>query len=266
MAVSWRLAQRGSTEMARAMIGIIGGAGVAASAALVTRITDIVTDDGARFDQDHPELVLFQATQAPSRSLFIEGRGPSFVPAYLNAAQRLRAFGAEIIVMCCNTAHVAIDELRLRSGLHFVSLIDETVLAVRRDFPKARRVGILSSDGTRQAMLYDNAVSQMAAGVSLIYPSAEMQSLVTQGIIGVKRGMHRRQDENPAPRECFDAAARQLADDGAEVVVLACTEIPLAFGSGCFDRTPVIDTIDVLARASLSACGFDLKGRLDVAH
>ena len=54
------------------MIGIIGGAGVAATNKLLELIENKLTKEGAFRDCHHPEMIIWQATQAPSRSLFLE--------------------------------------------------------------------------------------------------------------------------------------------------------------------------------------------------
>ena len=49
-------------------------------------------------------------------------------------------------------------------------------------------------------------------------------------------------------RPCFEAAARALAGRGAEVILLACTELPLAAeGADC--PVPLLDASRALARA-----------------
>jgi aspartate racemase len=236
----------------RGTIGILGGAGVAASAALVQRIVDIVTDRGARFDQDHPEVILLQATQAPSRSLWLEGRGPSFVPAYVDAAIRLREAGAGIVVMCCNTAHAARAEIAAAAGVTIPDLIALAVQEAAQEAaaPGDRRIGVLSSSGTRAAGLYRRAIEQLAPGSVLVEPDAAMQDAVTEAIVAVKRGRHRQPHLHPAPSELFARAADSLCRQGAQTIILGCTEIPLAFPSD-WPGAPVVDTIDVLAQACL---------------
>ena len=231
-------------------IGIVGGAGVAASAALVQRIVDIVTDRGARFDQDHPEVILIQATQAPSRSLWLEGRGPSFVPAYVETARRLRAAGAGVIAMCCNTAHAAHGEIENAAGLPVIDLIAKAAREAIDAASQGEAIGVLSSSGTRAAGLYRDAIAKAAPGRLVVEPDEAAQTLVTDGIIGVKRGSHRQPDGHPSPADLFTKAADSLVARGAGVVILGCTEIPLAFPAS-WRGAPTVDTIDVLARACL---------------
>ena len=55
------------------MIGIIGGNGVAATNRLCQLIEERCTRKGAFGDGHHPEMLIWQATKVPSRSIYLEG-------------------------------------------------------------------------------------------------------------------------------------------------------------------------------------------------
>jgi aspartate racemase len=108
-------------------IGIIGGAGVAATNKLNELIEIELTKKGAFRDCHHPEIIIYQATQVPSRSMYLEGKGKSFIDDYIDIAKKLKRLGAEKLCMCCNTAHYAIDEIEERSNIPFINLTEEVV-------------------------------------------------------------------------------------------------------------------------------------------
>lgn len=87
------------------MIGIIGGNGVAATNKLNCLIEERLTREGAFRDAHHPEIITWQATQAPSRSMYLEGRGPSWIEDYVEIGEKLKSCGCTELCMCCNTAH-----------------------------------------------------------------------------------------------------------------------------------------------------------------
>jgi aspartate racemase len=228
------------------LIGVIGGAGVLAGAELPRLIALKVALAGARFDQDHPPLALIQATQAPSRSLFLEGRGESFVPAYQTAARQLEALGATVIGMACNTAHAAHAEIQAATGVPVIDLVAAALHAATIAAPRAD-IGLITSDGTRHAGVYEAAAARAGHRVRLVHVEPSMQAEVTQAIIAVKRGAG-----DAAP---FEAAAQALVGAGVGSVILGCTEIPLVWRVRSVDGTPVIDTLDLLADLLLTATG-----------
>jgi len=239
--------------MAAPVIGIIGGAGVAASIELLARMERMVTDQGAFRDSQHPEVLLYQATQVPSRSMFLEGRGESFTPGYIEAARKLKDAGSVFGAMCCNTAHHAIDEISQSSGLPFIDVIEECFKAVKTAAPSASTIGVLCSDGTRKAQIYEKVAHKLGLKAKILQPDAAHQAKVTLGICNIKKAYHRHKpltdDERPA--KLFHAAADHLAQAGANVIILGCTEIPLDFATLPGPAVPTIDSIDVLAQACL---------------
>ena len=126
-------------------IGIIGGAGVAATNMLHALIEEERTQNGAFRDAHHPEIITFYATQAPSRSMFLEGRGEDFTSDYVKIAQKLQLMGAQTICMCCNTAHYCFDNIQEAIQVKMLNLIESIALIVQKS--KVRSIGLIASDG-----------------------------------------------------------------------------------------------------------------------
>lgn len=236
-------------------IGIIGGAGVAASAELVSRIEQKVTALGAFRDSQHPELLLYQATHSPSRSMYIEGRGESFVPSYIEAALKLKYAGASFVAMCCNTAHYARREIEDAAGIAIIDLIAESLRTAKQSSPNVKRIGVLCSDGTRLCGIYERSSQENHMDVTIVYPDSAFQEKVTRGICNIKKGFHRSRPEtdNERPAVLYAEASRNLIEKDIDAIILGCTEIPLDYVN---QQTPCIDTIQVLAESCIAAaCG-----------
>lgn len=166
------------------IIGIIGGNGVAATNKLNELLELEFTKNGAFRDCHHPEIITYQATKAPSRSMFLEGRGDSFVPDYIAIAKKLEYCGATKLCMCCNTAHYAIDEIQKNVNIPFINLIEEVAKEVLKR--KCHKVGLMVSDGCLKYKIYDKYFKMICPNVEIVYPDEEHQKLVTQGICNVK--------------------------------------------------------------------------------
>ena len=166
------------------MIGVIGGNGVAATNKLCQLIEEKLTLEGAYRDAHHPEMLVWQATKAPSRSMYLEGRGPSWIEDYVEIGKKLKNCGCTKLCMCCNTAHYAIDILQEQIGIPFINLLD--LVAEKCKNLGVKRVGMMCSDGLRKGGLYDRRFAVVAPGVELVYPDAEHQAMVTRGICNAK--------------------------------------------------------------------------------
>ncbi|MDR3144356.1 MAG: amino acid racemase [Puniceicoccales bacterium] len=234
-------------------IGVIGGCGVAAANELMCRMERRLTELGCCDDPQQPDVILFQATHAPNRIAFASGKSKiSFVPYFTEVGKKLKSCGATICCIPCNTAHCAIREIESAVGIPFIDVVNETLLHIATEYPAARKIGILCSSGTRIAEIYQSHAKEIECRCEFLFPSDGLQMSVDEGIAAVKAGL---QYSHPARAEkFFSVAADDLLSLGADVIVLGCTEIPLALKAKFFRGKPVIDTITVLVDACIGRC------------
>lgn len=230
-------------------IGIIGAAGVAATNRLCTLIEEEVTRRGAFRDAHHPDMVVVQCTQVPSRSLFLEGRGESFIPDYIEVGKKLKDFGCREIVMCCNTAHYALDGLKEEVGIPFVDVLGLVAKEVHK--LGSKHSGIICGNGCRKFFLYDKAFAKYAPETEVVYPSDEMQNIVTEGICGAKSKLRFENflSVSNHPRNCFISVCKTLEEQNVDAIVGGCTDINNVFdGEIEWNGVKYIDSLKVIVR------------------
>jgi aspartate racemase len=212
-------------------IGIIGGAGVAATNKLLEIIEYKLTKQGFYRDCQHPEIIAYYATKAPSRSMYLEGKGESFIENYIDVAKKLKEAGAEKVAMCCNTAHYAIGEISEKSGVQFINLIEKVVKTCKNKTQgKKCKIGLLASDGCLKGKVYETYFNKIFPEAEIIYPDAEMQKEVTRGICNVKNTCRFLPIENPdRPQNIFQKVCDSLIANEAETIVLGCTDMNVDF-------------------------------------
>lgn len=209
-------------------IGMIGGAGVAASNIINQLIEETLTKAGAYRDSHHPEIIIYQATQSPSRSMFLEEKGKSFIRDYIEIAKKLKSIGAEIICMNCNTAHFAIDDIQKEVDIPFINLIEKVVLEAQKT--RKTNIGLVASDGCLQGRVYEKYIKKLIPNAVILYPDKTMQKEVTRGICNIKNAA-RFEDEKSKnrPRNIFANICKSLRDNGAEIIIIGCTDIRVDF-------------------------------------
>lgn len=233
------------------MIGIIGGAGVAATNKLSQLIEETYTKNGAFRDAHHPEMIIWQATQAPSRSMYYEGRGASFIPDYIKIGLSLKQMGASRLAMCCNTAHMAISELEEGIGLPFINLLE----AVANEVGKlgVKRLGIMCSDGLAKRRVYDTYILKASPSIEIIYPTSAYQEKVTAGICNAKNiKRYLPQDDLEHPFSLFSEVSRHLISNGVDCILAGCTDILNVYDPN-FKDVAYIDSLKVLSKAIVSS-------------
>ncbi|MER9356242.1 amino acid racemase [Mesorhizobium sp. M0514] len=207
-------------------------------------MSKIVSATPAAIDQDHIPLIVYDIPQIPDRSSAIEnGRDDPFLPM-LSGVRFLDAAGVEFIAIPCNTAHYWHDQLD-RGCRATILHISQPVLHELRAMPtRPRSIAIMATRGTISADIYGTELLKVVDRV--VIPDEKTQRLIDHSITSIKRGAIA-----PA-REAAGDAARLLVQQGAECLLLACTELPVAF-SGIEVGTTTLDATDALARACVKA-------------
>lgn len=221
-------------------IGILGGMGPLATADFYRKI---ILATPARRDQEHLRVVIEADPTVPDRSAFLQGLGPDPLPALTRGARRLVAAGADFIAIPCNTAHAFLPALRDAVALPFLNIVTETAARVRQDYPAVRRVGIMGTESTIATGLYHAALRE--EGLEPLQPDAAGQALVSAAIAAVKGG-----DTGPETTDLLLTAGQGLIDGGAEVLLAACTELPIVLLPGMLP-VPILDPTAILAEAAV---------------
>lgn len=224
------------------VLGILGGLGPMATVyfyEMLTRHTQ------AACDQDHIDVIINSRASTPDRTAYILGRSAANPFDIMAAdAERLVAFGADVLAIPCNTAHYFYDRLHATIRVPILNMVEETVLEARRR--GCKKVGVLATAGTVAAGTYARACERH--GLACAVPGEAEQALVSDVIYGdIKQG-------RPADMDKFRRAARALENEGCTHLILGCTELSLVKRDEKLD-SQYIDSMEVLAKNAIEAFG-----------
>ncbi|AGT34197.1 hypothetical protein OCC_13515 [Thermococcus litoralis DSM 5473] len=150
------------------VIGILGGMGPLATVDLFKRI---VLKTPAKKDQDHPRIIIYNNPKIPDRTAYILGKGENPLPELIDSAKKLEKWGADFIIMPCNTAHYFADEIQKAIKIPLINMIEETASYV--EALGVKRVGILATTGTIVSGIYQKALKKR--GIEALIPSEKDQ-------------------------------------------------------------------------------------------
>jgi len=228
-------------------IGIIGGMGPLATYDLAEKI---LNNTVAACDQDNIPVLIDCNTRIADRTAAILHGGDDPRPEMKKSAERLEKAGADVLIMACNTAHYFYDSVCEDISiplLHMPRLTARLLLDMG-----VKKAGILATDGTCQSGVYGKALEE--EGIDPVYPSAEKQQIIMSLIYDhVKAGIMDFSDLD------INGVISEMQEKGAEVLILGCTELPMAFDIIRQNVLPAVDPTDVLARAAVSFAGAPLK-------
>jgi aspartate racemase len=215
----------------------LGGMGPLATSDMFQKIIQVTK---AADDQSHVRVCIDSNTEIADRTAAILHGGKNPLPEMVKSAVGLQQMGADVLIMPCNTAHYFYEDIVSQIEIPFLHMLDETADAIARR--GITRVGLLATDGTVQSGVYHRAFQKK--GIEELIPDEQ----------GQREVMHLTYDGIKAGNFSIDTVgfyqtARELMERGAELLVLGCTELPLAFQMYDFDLPYIDPTLVVASRA-----------------
>lgn len=249
--------------MDRPVILIGGGVGPMAGVELHRRIIQNTRTDGT--DQDHLEVLhLSRSGLVSDRTEYLLGKDVSdpaegMIRVFSMAAGALAAEGRHAVAgIPCNTFHAPRIFDRFLQGLiernlpiQVVPMIRTTLDTVARDHSAVRTVGVLSTTGTRLSSIYRDELA--ARGLSLVQVPEEEQPDLHAAIYDPGWGLKAVSPPHERAVRKVRRFAQVLIESGAELIILGCTELPLAIRERDLAGIPLLDPVNVLARELVCA-------------
>jgi len=200
------------------LIGIVGGLSWEATA-LYYRLLNEAT---ARVLGEHHNArsVIVSVDFAEALALANEGDWDGLAALLIDAARRLRDAGAAMILLSANTAHIVADQVAAAVDLPLLHIADIAGAAARAQ--GFRRVGLIGTRFTLESPVYAERLRERA-GLTVIAPDVAGREALQRMIVDeltVGRVVAR-------SREQCVAIIQQLHEQGADAIIVACTELPL---------------------------------------
>jgi len=159
-----------------------------------------------------------------------------------DAGRRCEAAGADLLLICSNLMHRVADEVQDAVDIPLLRITD--AIASRAHADGHTRVGLLGTHWTMEEDFYAGRLAR--AGLTVDVPVTEDRALVDRVIFDeLTQG-----EVRPESRAAYARVAADLAGQGAQAIVLACTEIELLLGADD-SPVPLLDSMRVHAEAAV---------------
>jgi len=223
------------------VIGILGGMGPEASSTCYRKIIQYSQKAyGAVQDNEYPPVLLNSITPSGFDETGIADEEE--LKKYLfKGLQDLERGGADIIIIPCNTVHIFYKEMQQAIHIPIFNIVDETVKHIQKQ--ELKKIGIFSSESTNRTGLYVSALREM--DVTSVTASVAQQQVLNRVIEHVMGG-HQGVNDVLELKEIM----RNFLKQDADAIVLACTELPLAFNQSHTD-VQLFDSIEILVQAAV---------------
>jgi aspartate racemase len=222
-------------------IGLIGGMSWESSIEYYRLINEGVREKlgglhsarSVMYSVDFAEIELFQR----------QGEWQEAAQVLIAAARRVEKGGADFIVLCTNTMHKMAHEVERNVQIPLLHIADATAERVKAQ--GLGKMGLLGTKFTMEEAFYRGRLEQKH-GLKVIVPGAEEREIVhriiyDELVVGQIR---------PASKEQYQRVINGLAEQGAEGIILGCTEIALLVKE-TDSRVPLFDTTRIHAEAAV---------------
>jgi aspartate racemase len=221
------------------VVGILGGAGPAASAELFGKLAEMGT----------PAIHL-SVNGAPGKFRFEREGGPSYIPYYQSALQFFKQIKVGSIEIPCNTAHKRLEEFA--GSIEMLGSVIDIRTAVLSDNKNATAFILLGTNPTNGVGLPEGEVGIyeeyrrrcFAEERPFVVPSEAQQAKIMSAIADVKAG-----EFKEAKAKIMDVIENIRALPGCNLpVILGCTELPLVFTTLELSRDRLLDPANSLSK------------------
>ena len=196
------------------------------------------------------DVLLYSKPSIPDRTAYITGQSTENPFEHLvYTAQTLETAGASCIVIPCATSHFFYDELVKTVSIPILNMLEATARYIKQC--GIRSVCLLATDGTLKGGSFHKAFDKHSITVTV--PAEGKQADLMDIIYSIKRG-------EAVSADSLDPIITQALADGAEAVVLGCTELCVITSNTwnkadthcVIQNLDIINILEVLAEASVS--------------
>ena len=188
---------------------------------------------------NHPEFTLHAFPFEKYKTSVLAQDWNTTAKIILESITKLQQSGAEFIIIPANTPHYCFDQIKEKSPLPILNIIELTVNeCIRRNFKK---VGVLGTKLTMQGGLFNSKLEK--SGIQAVIPNNEIcdriQSLIFDEILSFK-----------IKPESVQKVAQDIKNLNCDAVILGCTELPEVYSESSLGVS-AIDTTRLLAQKAV---------------
>lgn len=221
-------------------IGLIGGMSWESTVPYYRTINETVKE---RLGGLHSaKLVLVSVDFAEIEALQKAGDWATAGAAMAEAGQTLERAGADLVVLCTNTMHKVAPAIEAAVSIPLLHIADPTAQAIQA--AGVTKVGLLGTRFTMEQAFYKDRLREKHGLQVLVPPQAARDTV--HRIIYEELCLGQVHDDS---RQAYQAIMTDLVAQGAQAIILGCTEIALLVGAPDAS-VPLFDTTAIHARSA----------------
>ncbi len=190
---------------------------------------------------NYAECIIYSLNYAEVKKNADAKNNEAVLSMVTNACMHLKQSGAGAIVLCANTMHMFAEDIERQTGMPLIHIAAATANEINKQ--GLRKVGLLGTIPTMEMDFYKKKLADK--GIEAIVPEEEDRTFIHASIFGeLGKGII-----NEETKKRYLVIMDKLVEEGAEGIILGCTEIPLLIKQADV-KMPVFDTTRIHAEAA----------------
>jgi len=222
-------------------IGLIGGMSWESTAEYYRIINEAVKEKLGRLHS--AKIAMYSVDFEEVEQLQHQGKWDKATNLMIDAAKRVERSGADFVLICTNTMHKMADDVAANISIPLLHIADAT--AEKITSLGLNEIGLLGTKFTMEQDFYKGRLKEKF-GIRVVIPNESDREIV-HNVIYKELCLGAIKDSS---REQVKAIINRLSDNGAQGIILGCTELPLLIKQeDC--PIPLFDTTVIHAKAAI---------------
>jgi aspartate racemase len=199
-------------------IGILGGLGPESTIEYYRGIIRALHSKTP--DSDYPQIIIYSANMTELWKIIQTKRFDTLVTWLTEKIKSLHDAGADFAVIASNTPHIVFEEVKSRSPIPMLSIVEET--CKKAESLGLKKCGLFGTGFTMQSSFYQDYFSKK--GISIVVPENDAQKYLNEKIFSeLEEGIIKDQTRN----QLLKIVKKMIETQSIDSLLLACTELPL---------------------------------------
>jgi aspartate racemase len=225
-------------------IGIIGGLGPESTVDYYRRIIGMFNAHCP--NMPYPEIIVYSTDINAVLDEVAKKRWSALTERVLDKISSLDLAGADFGAIASNTPHVVFEQVRDKSSLPLISIVETTCLRARQEGLK--KPGLVGTKFTMQSDFYKKPFADL--GMEVVVPSENERELIHHRLFSeIELGIIKESTR----KELMDIARRLVEKEGIDSLILGCTELPLILPGQGFG-IPFLNTTAIHVQSIVQYC------------
>ncbi|MEX0135521.1 aspartate racemase [Bacillus cereus] len=222
-------------------IGLLGGMSWESSIIYYKLINELIKEKLG--DHNSAQSLMYSVNFQEIKTLQHEGEWEKATQIMIEASKKIECGGADFLIICTNTMHKMANEVELALSIPLLHIADATAIKIMEKGIK--KVGLLATEFTMEEDFYKGRLKNKY-GLNVLVPNEEDRKIV-HNIIYQELCLGKIFSQS---KEKYIKIIDNLIKDGAEAIILGCTEITLLVSQeDC--KVPVFDTTRIHAQCAV---------------